>query len=669
MSSLAPTYFTIPEIIFDQGLGPAENSSQREPIDPSLLGKMLRLPDLDTRRGLRKMHKQFEDIYARLHLVYVTAKDRSFPLVMASVVNFMIKMNVDVILREKLFQQGLLQKVMSLLDYDETRLLALQTLLAFTYYEGRSYDAILKGVVSQNGALSHLIQAHPTDPVLVEVIITAMAHATLSALDVAHSPNHLTADEIYLIPTQARVISSLREPANYRLGLLTHALQLLVAPTHRFPKECQAIPSLSSLLVAFLRSRDVMTRALSLIGIFNLSRVGTGPDHQEVQLERLDNALRCTIPMPGGLADVPPEDFLELLQRSHAMMLYASSLQYLSAVTQAARDRDYYTLGRKLHILFQHCPSVPEGSWRELEERAGIRGSTTPEGGVSAFFTSFTVYSDVLPECARALREKGDPSDFAAADVIDTKFLLLRNRVADAIVYATQVLERQPRMAFAKYVVSLGSDPEGSLRAAKEGLQCPDVTQFLRQQLLWRSQDLAGRKALDELLRNGSDVPGLPARQAESKALLATALDDAQVLVAELAPDSPLRLTILGWIIIVTLILRGDHTTLDDLNHVLEMIARTKELMQYFGLPLDRSDLYMASDLVVKAYTSGAEEWRSLVQSYDDLGARIDNFDPNRYGGLSTTFGVEHTSLLAQCSTCGSSSAALKKCKGCHMAR
>ncbi|KAI1782472.1 hypothetical protein LXA43DRAFT_905673 [Ganoderma leucocontextum] len=654
MSFPAARSSTIPDVVFDLEPGDVQDASYWE-MTTSFLGRCLRLPDLSTRRGLKRVHKQFEDIYEQLHHVYTSATQRRFPLVMAAVVGLIVKMNVDDILREKLFQRGLLQMVFSLLDYEDTRLVGLQTLLGFTYYKGRSGSTISRELASQHRVLSDLINVHSHDPRAIEVAVSILAHATTSALDAFRLPNSPIPQEILFRPTHAFVISALRNPANHRLSLLTHALQLLISPIERFPEECQRVRSLRSLLVSFLRSKDIGTRALALVGIFNLSRVGLEPDRQSVPLGSLGNALRGTIPQPQAFADVPREEFLRSLSNSHAVNLYGASMKYLSAMAKAAHDHDFYTLGHTLSKLFQASLSSIRGRWREFEEEVGVPSSSA---------SPFTLCSDTLPECARALREKGAPSDLAAADVIEMKFLIMRDRLAEAIVYATEVLERAPRMAFAYYVISLGTHVEDSLGAAKEGLRCPDVTPFLREHLLWRSIDLATRKALTIMVQTTTEGE-VSSRRQESLSLLLSAMEDAETFVQDMPCDTPLLLTVLGWIVLLTVVLRGHQlgANLRELQTVLKKITKTEEVMRYFGCSINKTEVYVAWSQIVETFASSSAEWGDLVQSYDALEARIGHCEIRYCYPLSPS---SRPGDLAHCSGCGCSSAVLRKCNGCE---
>ncbi|KAI1782939.1 hypothetical protein LXA43DRAFT_1103224 [Ganoderma leucocontextum] len=273
------------------------------------------------------------------------------------------------------------------------------------------------------------------------------------------------------------ILEVLHNPANYRPSLMTHALQFLVMPSDQFPDQCKQNPSLLSLLVAFLRSKDSSTRTHSMIGILNLSQADAEADHHNVELRHLGDALRGTMPLPQLFTETPREDFLRLLDCSYTSHLYRSSVDYLIAMEQAARDRNFCALGHRLADLFQQSPSTMEGFWSQLEREAGRPPTTGSE--------KFSLYSDVLLGCAEALRIRGSAHDQVAADIIEMKFLLMRHRLTEAIALGTHVLKRQPRLAYAHYIVSLGTHTKYSLRAARKGLKCPDVTPFLRQHMLW----------------------------------------------------------------------------------------------------------------------------------------------------------------------------------------
>ncbi|KAI1782894.1 hypothetical protein LXA43DRAFT_904680, partial [Ganoderma leucocontextum] len=632
--------------------------------------------DLGTRRGLRQVHRQFNDIHARLHQAYMSAKDQRFPQLMAGVVGLMVKMNVDVILRQKLFERGILQKVVWLLEYEETRPVALQTLLGFTYYTGRFCKTIHKDVARLNEALSRLVAVHSTDPLIVEIILAIMAHATKCVLDDSSQHAALASDAIFLIPSQLSVVSAISNPANHSLSTLTHALQLLAFPTERFPEECSKVPALQSLLVAFLRSNDIGTRALAMTGLLNVSRhsVSTQVDSLDVRLQQLGDALQGLIPHPSAFADIPPEEFKRWLPHSHSMLLYRSSIEYLTSMAQAAQDHNFQALGHKLADLFQRSPLVIEADWKAFQQV-----TSAPEPRSASIPSQFESCLDTLPECIRVLREKGGASDVTAADIIEMKCLLMDGCLSEAIAFATGVLEREPRLAFAHYVLSMDCEPENSLHMAKAGLQCPGVTQFLREHMLWRAVDMGCRKALTAMLRavsGGDEAEGRRAQE-ESRVLLISALNDAETLIAEMAPDTPLLLALYGWTILITLVLRGNKVTsaLDELEPVFRSIDTTKELMRYFGYPVNKTDLYLAWNLIVETYWASGEEWRPVIEAYDGLGGRIGHFEPHMSVGLSTWFTadncdptVDDRATLARCSSCKSPSAALKRCKGCRIA-
>ncbi|KAI1782470.1 hypothetical protein LXA43DRAFT_905667, partial [Ganoderma leucocontextum] len=615
--------------------------------------------DLGTRRGLRKAHKQFGDIKAQLDRTYESAREQESPQVMAGVVGIMAALGSDAILRVRLFEAGFLDKAVELVDYPETRHVGLRTLLHFSSYDGPAHEFIMDDITSRNGILWQCIKNHSSDPQVVELAIAIMSRATRSSL--SSFPYSLLSSDISIISASRTILEALRNPANYRPSLMTHALQFLVMSSDKFADQCKQIPSLLSLLIAFLRSKDSSTRTHSMIGLLNLSQADAEADHHDVELRHLGDALRGMVPLPQMFARTPREEFLRLLDCSYTSHLYRTSIDYLKAMGQAARDRDFCALGHRLADLFQQSPSTIEGCWSQLEREAGSPPPTDSD---------FSLYSDVLLGCAEALRNRGSAHDRVAADIIEMKFLLMRHRLAEAIALATQVLRRESRLAYAHYIISLGTHTKHSLRAARKGLQCPDVTPFLRQHMLWRAIDLSTRQGLAMIVasRLGSnDAAGYE----ESEMLLLAALADTQTLIDEMPPDTPLMLTILGWSIILTLITRGNRLseTLEEIEPLLHRTVITTELMGYFGYSINKTDLYTAWNLISNTYASSFEEWGDIVGAYDEADTRIAHIEPTDLEGLSAWFKcVSYKAKLRECRWCKSTNAVLKRCKGCKRA-
>ncbi|KAI1781733.1 hypothetical protein LXA43DRAFT_1069825 [Ganoderma leucocontextum] len=549
------------------------------------------------------------------------------PKILAGVVGIMVKLCRDHILREKLYKQGLLDKVVELIHYSETCYVALQILLHFTCYNGPTSQVILEDISFRNGTLSRFVRDHSADPRAIEMAVAVMSHATRLSLSSSSSTDKLSAEDIAVVSASRTILEVLRNPQNHRPSLLTHALQFLILPTDRFPEECKGLPSLLTLLVAFLRSKDSGTRTLSMIGLLNIYQADAEPDQHDVELRNLGDALRGRVPQPDSFRDMPRQEFLRSLEYSYTASLYRTTMEYFTAMAQAARDRDFCTLGHKLADLFQQSPSSIEAPCEQFQRVTDV--SPTP-------YQTFSLCSDVVLGCARALRVKGSARDCVAADILELKFLLMRNRLNEAISLGTRVLEREPNLAFAYYIVSLGNHPEHSLRAAKAGLDCPDLTPFLRQHMLWRAIDLSTRRAFAMMLRPGVRTRDIAACE-ESEILVREALEDAQTLIDEMPPDTPLLMTILGWAIILTFIIHGNrlNETLGEIKPFLRRITMTTDLMRYFGYSVNKTDIYMTWRVISRTYVSSFEEWGSLVNSYDECDTEIGHIEPEGSGCLT----------------------------------
>ena len=217
-------------------------------------------------------------------------------------------------------------------------------------------------------------------------------------------------------------------------------------------------------------------------------------------------------------------------------------------MSQAARDCDLVALGQSIAELVQHSTMVVEGSWTQIDSDPVHR-------------LPFARWTDCLPECARALRLGETDHDLDAADTLDMRYLLLHGRVAEAVALGRSARSRNPNHAYARYIISLCGDTTEGLRAAEEGLHCPDVTPFLRRQMLWRAVEFRVWEGSGRIL--AADVGDTRARE-EGTESLRTALDYVNIFLAEAPQDAYLRLAMLGWNFLLSVTLRGPDLS-DDL--------------------------------------------------------------------------------------------------------
>ncbi|KAI9068811.1 hypothetical protein FKP32DRAFT_1587402 [Trametes sanguinea] len=643
----------------------------------------LSIPDLHTRHGLKKAHARFDEISKRLDGAYSAARQQGSEETMGAVVAIMDKMCADALLRDKLFHNGLLQRVMPLLEIDSTRHLALHALAEATRHGGLP---VRQEIARHNEVFVKLMRDHADDLKVVELVVVTVAHATAGVVLGTEMPDPDLAKRAAIRSVLETTLAALRRPANSHI-MLTHALSLLASPTQYFPRECKAIPPLLGFLTAMTRSKNINARAIALTGILRLPIAEAEPD----QLQSDPNWLLKMFhrEMPHHLSEI-----LRFYgsMKSEASRSVDAIIDYQQAMTQALQDRDMYALGQKLADIIQRTEFTIE------DDDSQTKGPGLP----------FARWADFLSLSAKALRAKGAPADLDAADIVEMKYLMIRGHLPDAIALGHAALKRNPHLAYAYYTVSLGANVTEGLRAAKKGLKCKTVPAFVRFQMLWRAISYAGQRGLMTLFH--AEEGDMQAR-ARGTAYIMSAWEDAKTFMSQAPPDSRDMLAVLSWYVLLTIINRGPQLSEDlrELEPTQKKMKTATEFMKYMDYPIAQTQLNLARDLIFKHYTKGAREWGTFVEHFDDLDAKfqgehigppsggsehdlaewlekIDLGSDDGYGGYrecthahefghhppraepqsnSEMVGYE----LYRCSWCGDASAVLRKCGGCGRTR
>ena len=443
---------------------------------------------------------------------------------------------------------------MDLLDHDHTRFMGLQVLLTFTHVGGRTQDAVLREIAQHGKTLSRVIRDESSNRKVKEAALMIMAHSVqYHVCSIPSTPDSGFEDLDWREMLQT-ALDTLRTPQP-SCPLLTHALMLLVTPVHHVPARCMDETSLILVLVALLRTKGLATRASAMEAMLVLCQVGSGPDTYGVDLVRLADSLERPRPPPVALTFVTWEDYPQWLHQSESLHLYRSSSDYIEAMSQAVRDRDLCSLGRSVANLAQHSFSAVEGRWEELQRRIGQRSYPN---------LPFNLWSDALPECASQLRLTGIASDLDAADILDMKYFTMHDMKAEAVVLAKKTIERNPKNTYAYYVISVSGDMADGLEAALQGLRCPALNPFLRKQLLCRAEELGMWQGIQHILT--ADV-GDQESYDQGAMLLDAAYKHTETFLIEASQDAHLRVTMLGWNILLAFVLHGSELS-DDLKEI-----------------------------------------------------------------------------------------------------
>ncbi|KAI0685722.1 hypothetical protein C8T65DRAFT_678749 [Cerioporus squamosus] len=532
-AALAGDSYIIPDALFEDI---TDGSTWNYTI--SRLSDVLKLPDITTRHGLKKVHARFSEIYKKLNAAYNAGKREG---------NEKSWMCSDAILRDKLFEKGEdAEKIVPLLDLDLTRHLALNALVMVTHHGDRR---------QLNKTLVKLVQDFPDDPKAVELAIVTMDHATEAVIG---------NEEIDVQSVLAATVVALRKPTVSHT-LITHSLNLLVCAPQHCPTQSKAVPGLTAVIAVFLRSRNINVRAIALGGLLRLPIAECEQDAMQI------------------LIDYGSE-------RSDFNVMLEAMAVYTKVIMRAMQDRDMYALGKKLEDLTQRAEYViAEGGWQSANGRVF--------GAQELGNAPFTRWTDALPLCAKALRAKGSKEDLDAADILEMKFFIIRQRLPEAIALGYAAINRNPRLAYAYCIVSMGADVEDGLRAVKKGLKCPKITPFVRNQMLWRATE-------DDM-----------AARAEGTAFLMSAWEDAKTFISEAPPDTRHMLGMIGWYVLLTVLIRGPELSEDlrELDPARREIKTSLDFMNFVGHSVKRTQLNLARELVLTLYTPAAKEWGALI--------------------------------------------------------
>ncbi|KAJ3533482.1 hypothetical protein NM688_g7276 [Phlebia brevispora] len=249
-----------------------------------LLCRMFELP-----AAWKKIHAGFSDIQSNLDVAF--RKYEGNEKVMGGIVGIWARMCVDSILRDKLFEAGLLNKMLPLLDIRSTRIIGLQALSTVTHHGGAE---IRCEIAKHTPKLLQLMEEFPDDYTLNELAIITLSHAVSAVL---------TADDLDMkaiqqldIPKVLRLtMQNVRRPAA-SYYMLAHSLDFLSHATLNCSREIKAIPSIVNLLVACLRSNELTDRCNALGGLARLTNKDSEPDTCGQDLQKFMATLQRGFP-------------------------------------------------------------------------------------------------------------------------------------------------------------------------------------------------------------------------------------------------------------------------------------------------------------------------------------------------------------------------------------
>ncbi|TFK49399.1 hypothetical protein OE88DRAFT_1662959 [Heliocybe sulcata] len=639
----------------------------------NILCDYFELPDLTTRSGLKRVHANFDSIYRRLDKAYNDYSDNE--RILGGIIGIFAKMCTDAILRDKLFRAGFLSKLIPLLYNNTCRHMALRALSTVTHHGGSETRV---EIAKKTPALLEIIHENPSDPKVAELAIVVLSHAIGAVLDAETTPDPKIIKTVDFPQVLRTIIAQLKRPTT-SYYLISHAVGLLGAATQRCSKEYKSFPPALSFLVAILRCRDINHRCEGLGGLIRYNHQSAEDDLRQADPRKMMSAVQRGFPkrLNDVLMQYGPE-------RCDVYLTLSCTKDHTAAMMQNAQDRDFFKLGKVLaRLILMTEFSIAEGMFQSQNPVTG-----QPE--VIDVGLPYTMWSDALPHCAKALRSKGE---LDLADIIDLKYHIMKARIPAAVEHAKHAIKRSPEVAYFYYAITMTADLELGLRFAKKGLKAKQITPFVRFGLLRRAVDHAGTLGI-QILTSPQGYHG-EQKWDEGVAFLTSALEDAKTFIENAPPDSRQMKNMLNWYIILTLTMKGSEMSheLKELDDTRDKLQLAEEFSAFYGYPIPNTVMRLTRQLLLSTYSSAAKEWGDVISRFDDenagydgselskekreddLAAWLDNLHVDEGESESHPRGCSHPKVnvnsvsLYRCSWCGNPSAVLRKCSGCSKTR
>ncbi|KAF9480920.1 hypothetical protein BDN70DRAFT_855949 [Pholiota conissans] len=640
------------------------------------------LPDLATRSGLKKVHTNFNMIYARIDNFY--EKNLHNDKIRGAIIGIYAKMCVDALLRNKLFDKGIMDKIMPLLNIDETRHFALRALNTITNHGGVK----IRVEIAKNGALiAKLLRDLPDDEKVADLSISILAHCVSAAFEGFEQPAHPTdLKDIDLVDIIKTTLETAKRPHSHPRQMLDHTVELLVNNSlHGSSAYKQYTPAIG-FLVAGMRSKDWTTRAACLGALLRLYHVEGEEDQRHLDPNRFITSLRRGV----------PKNINDILMtygplRCETYLTLSCTSEFQKAMLECVRSRNLYALGLKqVDLLLKTEFALFDGGMQREDPRTG-------KLEIVDVGLPFKMWAESLPHCARAIREKKNPKEEVLADILDVKYSIMKQRLPEAVDLAKQCVLRYPDHAYFYYAISLSGDFVQGLGAAKKGMKCKTITPFVKYQMMHRAVTHAGEMGM-RLLQETEEVGDK--KWEEGIAFLTSAYDDAKTYVGEAPPDNRYMKNVCYWLVLLTILFAENiNPDLRELQHTLERLKIADEYSEFIGIPPPKTNFRLAQQAAVKYYASGMRDFsrvfaeldKSRLEGFDEAelkvtpekveddlatwleGMRLDDGTmepPLQCGGNFARPKVRFENVtLYRCSWCGNPSVALKKCSGCEKTR
>ncbi|KIP12051.1 hypothetical protein PHLGIDRAFT_399967 [Phlebiopsis gigantea 11061_1 CR5-6] len=659
------------------------------------LAGLLKLPDLDTRTGLKKVHANLSSIQLLLDETFKHARHQGHTKIMAGVAELYIKMSkVDALLQDKLLVAGFYERLVTLADFEDTRAVALRALGTISLFKGKDQSSHFRKCAPSilRIALKHLDHRHT-----LHAVTGFFAHSSLSIKDMGTS---------FDLTAFGRALLDSFRVSTPTYWLFDHAMLCFNAPLYDMAQKCRHIPSFITLHTACLHSADYMRRVRSLGCLLQMD-LEESEDLSESPSE--PQKLPCCFTTSSlaenvKIEDLPPK-LLQIMNKygreaTHISSIQTARVKYASLIQESkSSNADLCEIGRGLaHLIQNYQYSLPDVYCCHC-------GQVRVKDCTECFYT--LEWPKLVENCIEELRKQSSPSDedTLAADILQWKHdLYVEFSFDDWERFLETMTSKHPKHVLFRYRdAHRQSFPKGTLHELTTSalMEYSDIPQWL---------DYGLRAVLVEA---GFDTAIGLSHKGDKRCypLMLSSRTNAKFLLDNGPPDDPRRAYYAAIYILSHLVLEGSAVNFKKptIKRALKEIELSTQFMRIMGGPipspgygtrirtavllryllpealqewgqlLQGLDVQYLEDIASGKYAScsienplpddykNPDSWPEKLEAEKDNGTSRDGWESEDAIPKDDSFLL--LSKLSRCSWCGRPSAALRKCGGCSKER
>ncbi|KAI0313900.1 hypothetical protein OF83DRAFT_491797 [Amylostereum chailletii] len=330
------------------------------------LCKLMDLPELSTRHGLKTMHRDFESINLKLEELYAFAWRTQNDRIAGAVVGIYAKASADAKLRDRIFlQAGFLAKVLPLLTRPDCCHVALQALSSVTHHSGMT---VRLQIAREASVLLQFLEDHPDDMVAAELAWAVISHSGAAVVNNDQPPDPIRRHALQMPRLIRLALVWIRKKS--ATGMLKdHVLTFLSGATQHCSDDFFANPSAVHFLLACCRNKDIRTRSEGVGAILRLN----------IARGRVEETGQDPLKLVAAVQRGWPPHLSELLvdygmMRTDTFLVMSTARDFQQAMMGVLGDHDLAGLGMKLATYILRTEySITQGGWQVEDERTGER--------------------------------------------------------------------------------------------------------------------------------------------------------------------------------------------------------------------------------------------------------------------------------------------------------